>query len=359
MTNAIFIGATGENVGKTTLCLGILAALKKRFKRVGFVKPIGQHHLTVENSTIVDKDAVLFKQHFNLKTAWTDMSPVIIPSGFTRDYLDNKITESELLQKIKKAFNQVVSQNDYTIVEGTGHIGVGSIIDLNNARVAAELGVEIVMIAPGGLGSSFDELALNIAMCQKYGVSIRGVILNRVIESKRDMVSHYIEKALQRWEIPLIGCVPYNELLSTPTFGDYVLLFNTAPLAGIEFQTRHFEDIRLVAVSFETYQREIISNELVITPACREDIIQLVLQKNNGGLILTGRHTPSETILKAISASQVPTLYTSLPSYEAMKMITSFIAKIRAQDQLKIERAIELVEKYIDVNAMCGLAVNK
>lgn len=42
-----------------------------------------------------------------------------------------------------------------------GHVGVGSVVGLSNARVARELGLEIVLVANGGLGSTFDELELN------------------------------------------------------------------------------------------------------------------------------------------------------------------------------------------------------
>ena len=41
---AIFVAATGQNVGKTTVCLGLIAALKKKFPQLGFMKPVGQQH---------------------------------------------------------------------------------------------------------------------------------------------------------------------------------------------------------------------------------------------------------------------------------------------------------------------------
>ncbi len=77
--NAIFIAATGQNVGKTTLCLGMLAALKKRYSSVGFIKPVGQLHVKVDDDVNVDKDVVLFKKYFHLPESWEDMSPVIVP----------------------------------------------------------------------------------------------------------------------------------------------------------------------------------------------------------------------------------------------------------------------------------------
>lgn len=356
---AIFIAATGQNVGKTTLCLGILAALKKRFSSVGFIKPVGQYHVQVDEGVNVDKDAILFKEHFKLPASWQDMSPVIIPSGFTRRFLNAEVSEDTLLKDIHSAFHNVSTSNAYTVVEGTGHIGVGSIINLNNAKVAADLGLEMVIIASAGLGSAIDELALNIAMCRSYGVKIRGVILNRVLDDKREMIQEYFPRSLQQWGIPLIGCVPFNALLSNPTIKDFETLFNTTLISGEKHHYRNFKNVRLVAGSLEAFEAEKMPNELIITPASREDIIQRVLERHKenqefcGGVILTGRLPPSEFILNRIRKVDIPVLYAPLCSYDAMKMITSFTAKIRTGDSSKIQQAIELVEANIDIDALC------
>lgn len=360
---SIFIAATGQHVGKTTLCLGIIAGLKKRFSSVGFIKPVGQQHIQIDDHTIVDKDAALFKSHFQLTSDWKDMSPVIIPSGFTRDYLDNKVSEQKLLNSIVESFNKIYQENAFTIVEGTGHIGVGSIINLNNAKVASTLGLEVVIIASGGLGSTHDELALNIAKCRQHGVKVSGVILNRVIEEKRDMIEHYFPRSLEKWGIPLIGCVPYNEFLDKPTIRDFESLFNTQLISGEKHHYRHFLSFRLVAGSLEAFLQDLSPNELIITPATREDIITSVIERHcqwkqtkgvdlEGGIILTSRHPPSDFVIKSLLASEIPTLYAPLCSFDAMKKINSYIAKIRAKDLPKIERAIGLVEKNINFDLL-------
>lgn len=353
---SLFIAATGQNVGKTTLCLGLIAGLQKRFGKVGFIKPVGQRHIVIDDETIVDKDAVLFKKHFKLEADWHDMSPVIIPPGFTRDYLEGGVTEGELLQDIETSYKRIWKDNDYTIVEGTGHVGVGSIIGLNNAKVAALLGLEIVLIASGGLGSAIDELALNITMCQAYGLKIRGVILNRVLDEKREMILNYFPKALKSWGIPLIGCIPYSEYLSSPTMRDYESLFKTGLLSGKDHHYRHFKNFRLVAGSVESYLDEMVPNELVITPASREDIILATLEKASnyeGGLIITSSIPPSEKILNALRKAEIPALYAPLCSFDAMKMITSYTAKTRVKDLPKIEKAIQIVEEHLDFDLLC------
>ena len=162
---AFFIASTGQHVGKTTTCLGLVSGLKKRFKHVGFIKPIGQEHVETDNGISVDKDVLLFKDHFNLADPYEMMSPVIFPKGFTRDYLDEKIPNESLVECITYCYEHMLSTNDSIVIEGTGHVGVGTIAELDNAKVASLLGVKMVIIASGGLGSSFDAIALNKALC--------------------------------------------------------------------------------------------------------------------------------------------------------------------------------------------------
>lgn len=354
---AVFIAATGQNVGKTTLCLGLIAALRKRYPSVGFIKPVGQQHLKIDGIN-VDKDVYLFKEYFHLESSWQDMSPVILPQGFTRDFLDGKIKSEALYKQIEGAFERIASKHPYTLVEGTGHTGVGDIVNLNNAQVAKFLGLDMVIIASGGLGSTLDELALNINMCKQHGVKIRGVILNRVLGEKLEMVQHYIPLALQKWGIPLLGCVPYNEFLSNPTIRDFEYLFETPLLSGEKHRYRHFQHTRLVACSLEAYESEMQQNELIITPATRVDIIRAILERHKrsikeqnkdfeGGMILTSRHPPTQEIIDEIRQVDIPVLYAPLFSYNAMKKITSFIAKIRWKDLPKIQKAIELVEANV------------
>lgn len=44
-----------QHVGKTTASLGIISGLKKRFKNVGFIKPVGQQHEKTASGILVDK----------------------------------------------------------------------------------------------------------------------------------------------------------------------------------------------------------------------------------------------------------------------------------------------------------------
>lgn len=139
MTSAgVFVAATRQHVGKTSTSLGLLQGLTNRYANIGYIKPVGQQSKLVnpESGLRVDKDCLVAKEIFNLtKCNYEDMSPVVIPAGYTRRYLDGEISFSGQMDKIHESYLNIASKNDFTVVEGTGHTGVGSIVEANNAQV--------------------------------------------------------------------------------------------------------------------------------------------------------------------------------------------------------------------------------
>ena len=195
----IFVAATRQHVGKTTTSLAIMSGLKKRYDKVGFVKPVGQQHVPVKSSqgtTLrVDKDVCLVKEHFKLDHIDYDaMSPVIIPGGYTKRYVDGEIAITDQVNSILDAMDHVTQRSDVVLCEGTGHCAVGSIVGINNAKIASMIGADMVLVANGGLGSAFDELELNRILCQHYNVRIAGVIINKVLPDKYEQTKHYMRK---------------------------------------------------------------------------------------------------------------------------------------------------------------------
>lgn len=362
--NGLFIAATGQNIGKTTVCLGLISGLLKRIGKIGFIKPVGQEHVTFDNIR-VDKDVVLFKDHFNLPANIESMSPVIFDRDFTRNYLDGKIPLDPLKEKINSSYNYLQENNDFVIVEGTGHVGVGSIADLNNAIVCKQLGLDAILIAEGGLGSSFDRLTLNKDQFEKYGVKVKGVILNKVVPEKIEMVESYMKKALLKWNIPLLGVIPYNRFLSTPSMRDFELLFDTKVFSGKEYLMEHFKKFILVACSDIRYEQLIQKEQLIITPASREDIILATLshywdQKIGNipfktGMILTGTVGPTLSIVEQLRKAHIPALYIPQASYKVMQKITKHIAKIQKEDTEKIEAAKKEVETHLNFEKILTL----
>lgn len=154
----IYVAATRQHVGKTSTSLALLTGLQKRFDNVGFMKPVGQQSLQVQEDGVmvdVDKDAVLVKEHFGLHhLKYRSMSPVLIPPGYTRNYLDGKIALEKQEELVNEAYREISSTSQIVLCEGTGHCAVGSIVHASNAQVASWLNAKMVLVANGGLGNT-------------------------------------------------------------------------------------------------------------------------------------------------------------------------------------------------------------
>lgn len=270
---------------KTTCSLAIMSGLQKRFKNVGFLKPVGQQHVEVhsdnQNQVIrVDKDVCLVREHFHLDHIdYEDMSPVIIPAGYTKDFVDGKITLESQIRDVEIAMDHVTKASEIVLAEGTGHCGVGSIVGLNNAKIASLIGADMVLVCNGGLGSAFDELELNRILCQHYNVRVAGVIINKVIPEKLEQTAHYMRKAMmQAWGIPLLACVPDRNFLGCPALADLENLFKTQLISGSEHCFRHYDvnHINVVTTSLTRFLENLRLKKprtLYICHVTRDDLI--------------------------------------------------------------------------------------
>src|SRR5579871_6326792 len=215
VTPRVFIAATRQNDGKTTTSLGLIAALQRVYPRIGYIKPVGQRFVSIEEQKI-DEDTVLMDRVYRLNCPLVDMSPIAVEPDFTRKYLQSSNNDA-LVRKIKKAFDRVAWEKDFVLCEGSGHAGVGSVFDLSNAQVAKTLGAKVIIVTQGGIGKPIDEVSLNQALFEKEGVEIIGVILNKVLGEKVDFITEFARRGLKRKGLELLGVIPHQQVLSNPT----------------------------------------------------------------------------------------------------------------------------------------------
>ena len=128
---------------------------------------------------------------------------------YTKRFIDGEVTLAAQEAGLRASFARVRAASDAVLLEGTGHVGVGAIVGLSNARVAALLGADVVLVANGGLGKAFDELELNRALCEASGVRVRGVVLNKVLPDKVAMVRDYFGRTLAQECAPAPAAPPH------------------------------------------------------------------------------------------------------------------------------------------------------
>lgn len=356
-TRRIFVAATRQNQGKTTTCLGLYNGMKQFSPRIGYIKPIGQRLIEVEGSKI-DEDSFLFDSVYDLQAPLGATSPVAIDGRMTRWYLDDPGRKLEhLIDLISRAFDRAAFEKDYIIIEGSGHAGVGSVFDLSNAAIAKLLGAKAIIVSEGGIGSPIDEIAMNKALFDKFGVEVIGAILNKVLPEKLEMVQEYGSKGLERLGIPLLGVIPLRKRLQAPSFAQVVKEINARWLNAEERGSK--ERILRVVIGAMTAKGVIDYLQpgvLIITPGDREDVLFSAIASASisekqvvSGIVLTRNILPHPKLMELIAQTKIPVVICSEDSYTIASSINNMTVKTLPSDDDKIPIIQEIVSEHTDM----------
>lgn len=365
MSKSIYVAATSQHVGKTTSTLGLVATLRRKGIDVGYCKPVGQEFVT-SGDVMVDKDALLFATIMSFELSSRVHSPVILGKGATTAYLEDPGAFNHK-NRILAAARILKSRHDLVVYEGTGHPGVGSVVDLSNAEVAKMLNAEVVMIVEGGIGNTIDRLNMSLALFREKGVPIMGVIINKVRLDKKDKVKSYVGKWMKQNNLKLLGVIPYDESLTAPIFETI-----RQAVQGKEMMNYHRLDNRIEGIMpgslVEAHDFEKEKNLLLVVSQKRfcaavtqvnEIAEKLNLEKSPlSGIIITGdgkqaSEMPIEFDCKEyLKKNEIPVITTHLDTYGSVVKISKIEVKINTRTPWKALRAIELIREHVDLSPL-------
>lgn len=359
VTPRIFIAATRQDDGKTTTSIGLFAALKARYQNIGYIKPVGQRFVEVEGLKI-DEDSLLVNETYKVRSPLRAMSPIAVEPNFTRRYLKSG-NQLELHNKVRDAFDEAAWEKSFIIIEGTGHAGVGSVFDLSNATVAKMLHSKVVIVSSGGIGKPIDEIALNLALFEKYGVEVIGAILNKVLPEKVDQVREYGERGLQRLGLPLLGVMPYSVELRKPTLNQVREEIKGEFIAGAESKRRRVSRVQVGAMSARNVENYFEPGTLILTGGDREELIIAVLHHAESsappisGVVLTDGALPASGVMDMIRQRNIPFIQTAYDIYSVASAINRMTVKTEIGDKDKIVLIENLISRNVDVDRIIDL----
>ncbi len=356
----IYVAATEQHAGKTTVSLGLYRAALQKGYSTCFIKPVGQRYVMAGQEQ-VDEDAVLFKQALLAEGALKNLSPVTIPSGFTNQYIFNPDPDS-IYAPIMEAIRNLEAEHEVAIVEGTGHAGVGSVIDASNAQVAHALEASCVIVAGGGIGRCIDQLCLNQALFERHEVPVVGAIINKVYEEKYEKVSRAVRQGLTNQGMNCLGVIPYRKELTFPTMRHILEEFALEVLCGGQELDNRIRNIMVAAMTPQNMIHYLTAGSLVVVPGDRADNILASINANLmqdrsspvqiAGLLLTGGFVPHLSIVNILCAVDVPVLLTEDDTATAAFKVRSLVPKITPRDVDKIEMAERIISSHVDVDCI-------
>jgi hypothetical protein len=363
MARKIFVAATGQNCGKTTVCLGLLHMAQKKYSRVGFVKPIGPKPARLHGRNM-DKDAALMAQVFGLKRHLDYMSPVVLEPQTTRQVIDGEIDPAIFTEKITAACAALEKECDLLIIEGSGHPGVGSVLGLSNARVARMLDAPVLLVTGGGIGNVIDNTALDAALFEKEGVELRAILANKLIPEKRDSNLDYLRRGLAGAPCRVLGGFNYQPILANPT------LRRVAKILELQIHGNRREDHRIIhnvqigAPSTQRVAELLRENSLVIVTSSRDELLVTLANlyqfpeyhSKIVGLLIPGVQPVGRITQRILDWSEIPYLRAeSRTTADLYRTITEDVSKLTAEDTEKLDLVRELAELRFEFEALDAL----
>jgi BioD-like phosphotransacetylase family protein len=278
----------------------------------------------------------------------------------------------------------VSRDGEILLIEGTGHAGVGAVIGLSNATVAAMLGAPAIIVSGGGVGRPIDEIVLNASHFASQGVRVAGAIVNKVDLDAQPGIARTLERGLALHDIPLLGVLPYLPILSNPTLAMI--------LEGVHGETVHpgpdldrvIGGVAIGAMEPAHMLERIQPDTLVIVPGDREDVILTLTTahltgagggRRSGaapgpgpadakgtaagaalGLVLTGGYRPRQAVLDAIRRANLFATIVPEDTYVVASEVHDLLVKTHSADAGKIEMIKALVWEHLHIDRVLEAA---
>ena len=229
-TRYLYIMGSKSGVGKSTICLGILAQLLAQGyspQQLAYIKPTTQCTEKQAVATFCAQQGISF----------VDIGGLIFKKGYTRDFIDGLTPSSnELLASILQTITTIGAGKAVVLIDGIGSPSVGSVVGASNTNIAALLPCRIIFVGKLGIGAAIDDTVLNVSLIQSKHKKNVGLIYNKIPLSELPAVQHYVSKRIVQLlpNTTPLGFIAYHDALfsqeSSETiaawFGGYVNLTN-------------------------------------------------------------------------------------------------------------------------------------
>ena len=260
MARSIYIASPAAGTGKSTVALGLVSTLTKVVAKVGVFRPF-----------VTSRQADPFLDLLLARSG--SATPATAAIGTTWD--EYHADPEESLAAIVSAYRAVAREHDVVIIDGSDFTDVAGNPELAlNARVAANLGVPVLLVVSGAAAPEEVRSSVEVSMAEIATEHARtvAVVANKCLPATRDAVA----RALGGLDDVAVTTLPEVPLLSAPSVREVMdHLDGTLIVGDPALLEREAESVLVAAMDVSHVLERLAESQLVIVPADRSAVLIL------------------------------------------------------------------------------------
>ncbi|WP_262497489.1 phosphate acetyltransferase [Mucilaginibacter gotjawali] len=286
--------------------------------------------------------------------------------AFTRqealEYIERE-SRGEMIDTIINKFKKIEESYDFTVLEGSDFTSEGVAFEFElNVLIAKNLGSPALLVVSGEnkTTAQITNESLNFFHNFKdHEVQVLGVIVNKAQLGQVDSIKEVLSAQLpEDTIISVITCAPG---LQNPTIKDICESLHGKLLFGGDYLSNRVDNFVTGAMQLPNFLSFIKENVLIVTPGDRGDIIIGSLQANLSssypkvaGIVLTAGIMPEEPVMRLVKGLHniVPIISVEMGTFQTSAEIGAIKPRITPDDPKKVQLAIDMFNKYVDVTAL-------
>ena len=326
---ALYLVASEEGAGKTTLAAGLAKHFLSNGKKVGFLKPVFAEQKAEGNT-----DATFMKQVLALPEQAGSLSPLI--GG-----------EKRLADRIREVYIEVAQNKDVVIIEGR----CGQSPDDSLSKAAYEIAGALKAKAIAVEGFTHKASTPRFVNSYKgFGENLLGVVLNKVPKSRQKRVCEEITGKFGESELRILGVIPEDRVLFTLTIGELAESINGEILNNAERSAELVENIMVQVMAIDSglayFGRK--ANKAAVAKDDRPDMQMATLETSTRCLVISGGTAPSDYVRFKAENKGIPIILTKNNVNNVVQNIEDALEKARFSQEKKSARLAEILEQNLD-----------
>ena len=346
MARSIYIASPAAGTGKSTVALGLVSTLTKVVAKVGVFRPF-----------VTSRQADPFLDLLLARSG--SATPATAAIGTTWD--EYHADPEESLAAIVSAYRAVAREHDVVIIDGSDFTDVAGNPELAlNARVAANLGVPVLLVVSGAAAPEEVRSSVEVSMAEIATEHARtvAVVANKCLPATRDAVA----RALGGLDNVAVTTLPEVPLLSAPSVREVMdHLDGTLIVGDPALLEREAESVLVAAMDVSHVLERLAESQLVIVPADRSAVLisLAAAQASTGfpslaGLVLNGGFSVAPYARRLLEGlhQPLPVITSPYDTFEAASAAGKLTGELAYGSERKLDVAITTFEKEADVDAL-------